>query len=239
MTSHMHMEPQFDLLRSLFNVGDFVKIQDIYDAYIIEIKDVDDELLFKIKYVLDNRVENNIKINSLKVIKIYDESVHQLRSGANRVINTIRDSELDSSSNSTNSSIQSVTRTNANNHEEDSTIADNHNTESNNTNQNDDDNDSPDLSEFKNVLKESFKFKTFTKGSNKNKLYYYLKNGKSSYEKGWIRNIIQQKSVNVRTYLNTTEKSILSVITSMFCGYSSIKGVLGICLLSHEKIGHP
>ena len=128
MTSHMHTEPQIDLLRSLFNVGDFVKIRDIYDAYIIEIKDVDDELLFKIKYVLDNRVENNIKIDSLKVIKIYDESVHELRSGANRVINTIRDSELDSSSNSTNSSIQSVTRTNANNHEEDSTIADNHNT---------------------------------------------------------------------------------------------------------------
>ena len=126
MTSHMHTEPQFDLLRSLFNVGDFVKIQDSYDAYIIEVKDV--ELLFKIKYVLDNRVENNIKIDSLKVIKIYDESVHQLRSGANSVLNTIRDSELDSSSNSTNSSIQRVTRTNANNHEEDSTIADNHNT---------------------------------------------------------------------------------------------------------------
>ena len=69
-TTQSESEPVSDLLKSLFKVGDFVKVHDVFDAYVLEINDVNRQLLFKVKYILDNKVENNVKMDSLKVIHL-------------------------------------------------------------------------------------------------------------------------------------------------------------------------
>ena len=206
------------LLKSLFKIGDFVKVYKLFDAYITDIKEEDGHLLFQIKYVIDNRIENNISIDDLKVINLYENTIHESRSDRIRSSNDNNSGQANNQQNTTDINDTETSENNTN-----KTVEEGNSDEEENSS---DENDSPELSEFKNILKESFNFKEFKSTSNQNKLYLYLKNGYNSYGKGWIRKVIQQKEVNVKSYLTPVEKTILSLITSMFCGYSSIKGVL-------------
>ena len=73
-----------ELLSSLFNVGDFVKVKNTFDAYIIDKHEVNEDVTFKVKYILDNKIEENVKLQSLSVINLYDCGLHVSRSGSTR-----------------------------------------------------------------------------------------------------------------------------------------------------------
>ena len=203
------IEPISKLLQSLFNVGDFVKVQDTFDAYIMEVNEVNGKLLFKVKYVIDNRVENYLGIEDIRVINFYNSDIHTSRSGATRQYNSSSIDNVDQNENN----VDTCPQYNENNSNEDTNVEDDVSADS----------DSPDLTEFKHILKECFYFKSY-KDTKLKLLYNYLKKGKRLYDKGWLKNIIRQKDVPVKTHMSSTEKTILSVIATMFFGYSSIKG---------------
>ena len=94
--------------------------------------------------------------------------------------------------------------------------------------------DTAEQQEFKAALENSFSSKKYT---SENPLYKFLLQNKSK-SKGWLRNIIRKKTVNPKSHLNPLERTLLTVVSTMFSGYSPCQGVLkGYCDLINRAFG--
>ena len=189
MSSSDDDESVSELLLSLFKVGDFVKIHAIFDAYIQEIYTVEEEINFKVKYVLDNKVEDNIKLDHLKVVNYYDCSSHTTRLGTTRQHTSEQNNNIDYNTQTEESQQTNNTTNDPDGNNENTNLGSDSDSEADDG----DDSDTPELMEFKKVLKQSFHFKSFEEIKGGNKLYEYLKRGKEIHDKGWIREVIQKK----------------------------------------------
>ena len=84
------------------------------------------------------------------------------------------------------------------------------------------------LQQFHILLKQSFTFKSYNKDNNM-KLYLFLKDGKSK-EKGWLRDIIANKTVKKKTFLSVGEHHLLNTVACLFSGHTSTNGQFrGFC----------
>ena len=59
---------------SLFTVGEIVKIDNDTTAYIIEIRGEKFDYFFKVKYIIDNRIESNVSEHRCKVVSINEKN---------------------------------------------------------------------------------------------------------------------------------------------------------------------
>lgn len=84
------------------------------------------------------------------------------------------------------------------------------------------DEDPEELKEFQNSLNKSFSTSKYT---SENPLYQFLLRNKQK-SKGWIRDIIRQKTVDKQTHLLPKERMLLCLVASLFSGYSPCNGPL-------------
>ena len=84
------------------------------------------------------------------------------------------------------------------------------------------DNETDEERQFKEILQNSLSSKAYT---DENPLYLYLLQNKNK-SRGWLRKIIQKKTVNPKSHLNPLERTLLTVVSSLFSGYSPCQGVL-------------
>ena len=77
-----------ELLSNLYRVGDKVKIDGFEDGYILEKNIFGDSLTFKIRTQLCNKIYNNVSIERVTVVNLYDQPQSTNRSGLRRDIST-------------------------------------------------------------------------------------------------------------------------------------------------------
>ena len=91
-----------------------------------------------------------------------------------------------------------------------------------NISEDDSNEESDELKEFKKSLNNSFSTSKYT---SENPLYQFLLCNRDN-DKGWIRDILQQKTADPKTHLLPMERMLLCLIASIFSGYSPCNGYL-------------
>ena len=69
---------------SLFTVGEIVKIDNDTTAYIIEIRGEKFDYFFKVKYIIDNRIESNVSEHRCTVVSINEKNTSTRSGRVNR-----------------------------------------------------------------------------------------------------------------------------------------------------------
>ena len=210
--------PVFD---NLFTVGDCVKVDGTMVGWIIAKQQGDtlDNTLLSVRFILTNTIEHGVKPDRVTVVNYDTAQINRSgysRSTANATGNNHRSNDPppppsplvnDSSTNTTTSTTtpNPSTSTNAN--------------VSPNPTQSPPNSTIPPKAEFDQCLKKSFSWLPY---KSTNPLYVYLKEGLIR-KRGWLREVISQKVLpSNHTELNPFEGSILTVVSSLFSGYSNV-----------------
>ena len=189
------------LLRSLFNIGDYVVVDETCKGYIQDIcGDTMEDMKFTVDYTIDGVVETDISINRIKVTTIIES-------------NTTRSGRIRQNSENTVNPPPPLPSTDSNQ------VTEPQNQETTDTAV---PSNIPTTDYLYECIRGCF---TWTKYKKNNKLYCYLIEGLEK-ECGWLRDIIQQKRVLQKTHLLQLEKQILTIVSGLFSGQRSDKSAM-------------
>ena len=182
-------------LGSLFTRGDHILIDKISIGWILDKYETNNIITFKIEYDLTKFIEEDVNLDRIEVINVANRETG---------VRTRPSTRLQSDNNSTmntdqSNSDRSLVQSDRNNN-------DHH----------------PLLSNFNKVLAGAFSFKKYKEITNM-QLFTFLKDGKNK-SKGWLREVVSNKTQTKKTNLKANELNLMAIIGSLFGGYTAVNG---------------